>query len=467
VLESTGTGVSTAPVYYDYQAMLEKQWSKNESLRFLFFGSDDRLDIVVKSVDSSDPSLTGGISSHEYFWRMQARYRNKISNDTEVKVTGAFGEDGIDFALGSDYLTIKEYPLSLRAEVSQRIAQGITANIGTDTLVIPYNVTARFPPFPVAGQPPGGPFLSAPALTSQSTGSNTLPAAYAELELTPWRGARIVPGVRLDYASTSQTFDLAPRIVVRQDIHGGYPRTTMKGGVGLFYEPPQPQDVDKVFGQPGLTSNRGIQYDVGVEQEFTRNIEASLEGFYKQLDNLVTAGYFNEGRGKVIGLETLIRYKPSKRFFGWVAYTLSRATREDPPDFVERLYEYDQTHILTVLGSYKLGRGWEFGARFRLVSGNLYTPSTYGFYDENAGSYLAIPAYPPNGQRLPLFHQLDLRVDKTWKFSHGREFGIYLDVQNVYNRANAEGVSFNFNSTANTYANGLPFLPSLGLRGVF
>jgi hypothetical protein len=466
VLEQTGTGVSTAPVYYDYQAMLEKQWSKNESLRFLFFGSDDRLDIVVKTVDASDPSLAGGISSHQYFWRMQGRYRNKISSDTELKVTAAFGEDGLDFTLGSNFAHITGYPLSTRAEVSQRIAHGITANVGADVLVEPYSVDVRFPPPPVSGMPPGGPFLSRPPLESSSSGVINQPAVYTELEITPWRGGRIVPGLRLDYTSSTGSYDLAPRFLARQDLTTGFPRTTLKGGVGVFFEPPQPQETDKVFGQIGLQSNRALQYDVGVEQEFTRYIEGSLEGYFKQLDNLVTTGYLNEGRGKVIGLETLIRYKPSKRFFGWLAYTLSRATRDTPPSFVEHLYSFDQTHILTVLGSYKLGRGWEFGARFRLVSGNLYTPNTYGFYDENAGSYLSVPAFPPNGARLPLFHQLDIRVDKTWKFKHW-QLGAYLDLQNVYNRQNAEGVSFNYNSTAQTYAAGLPFLPSIGLRGEF
>jgi hypothetical protein len=464
LLEDTGTGVATAPVYYDYQAMVEKQWSKNESLRFLFFGSDDRLALVVKTVDASDPSLTGGISSHQYFWRMQARYKNKISNDTEVKVTAAFGQDGLDFTLGSNFAHITGYPLSLRAEVSQRLAKGITLDIGTDTLVEPYVVDVEFPPPPTPGMPPSGPFLSQAPVETKSTAAVSLPAAYAELELTPWAGSRIVPGIRLDYTSTTNQFDLAPRFIARQDLTKGFPRTTLKGGVGMFFEPPQPQETDKVFGQIGLVSNREIQYDVGVEQEFTRYIEASLECYYKQLDDLVTQGYLNEGRGKVIGLETLIRWKPTKRFFGWLAYTLSRATRETPPSFIEHLYEYDQTHILTVLGSYKLGRGWEFGSRFRLVSGNLYTPNTYGFYDENAGSYLSVPAYPPYGARLPIFHQLDIRIDKTWKFKRW-QLGAYLDVQNVYNRQNAEGISFNYNSTAQTYAAGLPFLPSFGLRG--
>ena len=130
------------------------------------------------------------------------------------------------------------------------------------------------------------------------------------------------------------------------------------------------------------------------------------------------------------------------------------------------LSPFDQTHILTVLGSYRLGRGWEFGARFRLVSGNLYTPNTYGFYDENNATYLPQAAYPQNGARLPSFNQLDLRVDKTWTFRTW-QLSAYLDVQNVYNQGNVEGTSYNYNSTLMQYATGIPFLPSFGLRGEF
>jgi hypothetical protein len=36
---------------------------------------------------------------------------------------------------------------------------------------------------------------------------------------------------------------------------------------------------------------------------------------------------------------------------------------------------------------------------------------------------------------------------------------------NVYNNGNVEGVSYNFNSTLNTYATGLPIIPSFGIRG--
>ena len=339
-------------------------------------------------------------------------------------------------------------------------------NLGLDWQYLPYSVDVRFPPFNTAGQPSTGPFLTRPSVVSSSSGQINRPAVYAEAELTPWRGGRIVPGVRADYSSNSDAWDVAPRLVARQDLTTGFPRTTLKGGLGIFYQPPQPQETDAVFGQPGVKSNRATQYDVGVEQEITHHVEVSLEGYYKLLDNLVSAGYYNEGHGRAYGLETLLRWKFDGRFFGWLAYTLSRSQRTDPPSQVETLFEYDQTHILTVLGSYKLGRGWEFGARFRLVSGNLYTPATYGFYDENVGTQLSLPGYPQYTSRLPLFTQLDLRVDKTWQFKHWK-LGIYLDVQNVYNRGNAEAISYNYNNTQQTYTTGLPILPNLGIRADF
>jgi len=286
---------------------------------------------------------------------------------------------------------------------------------------------------------------------------------YSELEIVPWKGGRMVPGMRVDYAKDTRSWDLSPRVNARQDLTTA-PRTTIKGGVGVYMQPPQPQETNPVFGKIGLVSNRALHYGLGVEREVNRNVEIGLEGFYKQLDHLVTPQAGNIGTGRAFGLETLLRYKPDERFFGWLAYTLSRSVRRDSPGEPERLARFDQTHILTVLGSYRLGKGWELGARFRLVSGSLYTPNTYGFYDENAGANLPLQQYPNFGSRLPMFHQLDVRVDKTWQFKQWR-LSAYLDVQNVYNQGNVEGVSYNYDFTRSTFAQGLPLLPSLGVRG--
>jgi hypothetical protein len=74
-----------------------------------------------------------------------------------------------------------------------------------------------------------------------------------------------------------------------------------------------------------------------------------------------------------LGAETLLKYAPNDRFFGWIAYTLSTSARQDSPDVAERLFEYDQTHNLTALASHRLGRGWSVGGRFRFISGPLWT----------------------------------------------------------------------------------------------
>jgi hypothetical protein len=288
---------------------------------------------------------------------------------------------------------------------------------------------------------------------------------YVEWEATPWKGARIVPGIRLDYTKDTRSWDLDPRITIRQDVTTS-PRTTIKAGVGVFSQPPMPQQTNATFGTRGLVDERAYHYDLGVEREITSHIDASVEGFYKQEDYLVTAGVGSTGSGVVYGAETLIRYKPDAHFFGWLAYTLSRAQIRDAPGMPLRLSPFDETHILTVLGSYRLGHGWEFGARYRLTSGYMYTPQTYGFYDENVGSYLSLAAYPPNGSRLPVFQALDLRVDKIWKFGWGK-LGAYLDVLNTFNSGNVAGIGYNFNYTQSSFVADLPFLPSLGLYAEF
>ncbi len=467
VLEQTGAGVSAAPVYYDYQALVAKTWDrKRQFFRAAFFGDDDRLSILVTDVNASDPALTGGISAHEGFWRGQLLYTNKMSDSLFFRANFAAGQDYFALVLGNVNVNVTEWPISSRIELAEKLTRDATNNVGLDLLYEPYTVFAQLPPPSPPGQPPAGPFLSTPPVATNESGSFSRPGFYDELELTPWRGGRIVPGVRLDYSSDTKNWDLAPRLLVRQDLTREFPRTTVKGAAGVYFQPPQPQETSPVFGQAGLVSNRATEFDVGLEQELTRYVDVNLDGFYKALDHLVVPGSLNSGTGTAFGLETLLKYHFDGRFFGWLAYTLSRSTRQDGPGLPTYLFTFDQTHILTAIASYRLGKGWQVGARFRFVSGNPYTPNAYGFFDENNATYLPLSQYPINGQRLPAFHQLDIRVDKTWLFSKWM-LSAYLDVENVYNQGNVEGVSSNYNYTLTQYTTGIPFLPSFGLRGEF
>jgi len=465
VLTRAGAGVTTAPVYYDYQAMLQKDWGGKHSFRLFFFGSDDRLEILTRTVNGSNPGIGGNITFGTAFYRLQARYVGKLSDDTEVRLTAAIGKDAIDVSIGDNFFVLSSYPINPRAELSQRIAAGVRNNFGLDILYAPYTVDVRLPAPPRPGTPPAGPFGAQPPLQVSDSDAVYRPALYDEIELTPFSGTRIVPGVRLDYAKDTRAWDVQPRLVVRQDLHRDFPRTTVKGGVGRFTQPPQPQETNRTFGLAGLTSNIAYHYGTGVEQELTRQVEVSVEGFYRQYDNRVVQRLGNVGEGRAFGLETLLRYKPDDRFFGFLAYTLSRSVRKDGPGEPERLFNFDQTHILTAIGSYRLGNGWELGARFRFVSGSLNTPQTYGFYDATVGSYIGLAQFPPFGRRNPPFHQLDVRVDKSWQVTKDFKLSAYLDIYNAYNQANVEGVSYNFNQTLSTNATGIPFLPSIGMRG--
>ncbi|HVR19181.1 MAG TPA: TonB-dependent receptor [Polyangiaceae bacterium] len=480
VLEEAGSSVTSAPVYYDYQVIAErKTGSSKTSVRF--YGSDDRLELIITDPFAQDPGFGGNLRFGTAFYRAQVVHESQISSKVSASTTLAVGKDTVDFSVGNFFFNLKAYPIQWRYELAFKMFDGAKLNVGTDFNAAPFDVNVRFPEPPRPGEPDPGPFSSRPPVETSNSGTSFRPAAYAELELQPTDRLRVVPGVRFDYARDSGHEDLAPRLTARYDLVKGAPdapnrrRTTMKGGAGVFYQPPQFQETDEVFGTPGIKSNRWIHYSLGAEQELTKQVELSVEGFYKDLTQAVSRapesaggfGYANLGQGYVVGVETLLKYKPDQRFFGWLAYTLSRSVLQDSPDSPAYLFQYDQTHNLTVLGSYRLGRGWEFGARFRLVSGPLDTPvqsppALPALFAADAGSYAPLQGRPYS-RRLPLFHQLDIRIDKRWQIKNAR-ISAYLDLQNVYNNAAAEGYVYSYDFSKSQYQTGVPILPSIGMR---
>lgn len=490
-LKATGAGFTQAPVYYDYQFMIAGNPTPDSTFRVAFFGSDDALKGLFDTPAGNDPGLTGNFGLTTAFTRLQMRYSHNFQNGDKLNAVVAAGRDNIGFGLSSLYFVLDFRSISGRFEYAKKLGKGMILNAGVDMLGGSYDVNVRLPAAPAPGQPPSGPFSTRAPVEQRLTGGVALPAAYAELELTPDPRVRVVPGVRLDYFNLTNDFTFSPRVNARFDIRKDYPRSTVKGGVGLFHQPPQFQEVTGAAGNTKLGSNRVIQYSLGFEQQIARLIEGSVEGFYKQLDNLVVgkAGpsgqsalqYENSGTGYVVGAEFLLKHKadPNSRFFGWLAYTLSRSVRRSEPGAPERLVNFDQTHILTVLGNYRLGHGWEIGASFRLVSGNLVSPNvcdpfatscdptrTNALFNGTSGVYVPIPLAGPASERLPLFHQLNIRVDKRWTFKRW-QLSAYLDVFNAYNHANVEGLAYNFNFTNRAYVTGIPILPSIGVRGEF
>jgi len=284
--------------------------------------------------------------------------------------------------------------------------------------------------------------------------------------------------------------------------------TILKGSWGIYEQAPTPQEVSPNLGQPKLLPERAIQYVIGGETRLTNKITVSMNGFYSDRRSLIVQSnrvlgitngvaeyekYNNQGTGNVIGADFMLRHELGKNFFGWVAYTISKSMVRDRPAEDEIPFTYDQTHILTLVGQYKLpwhlpfrewavnGRlprnlwwntGWAIlsgdvsvGGRFRLVSGNPTTRYVFSTHDLDNNQFNGEFGLE-NGSRLPTFHQLDIRIDYKMAFNNWL-VNVYLDLLNVYNRQNAEFVQWDYRYRNYTPIALLPFLPILGFTAEF
>ena len=161
LLEGSGGGFSIAPVYYDYQAEIEHDFSSTTKGRLLLFGSDDRFKVIVTDPSAADPSAGGALSSATTFWRLQARLDTRVSDNVQWTNTAAVGGDTIAMNEGSWQLQEHTYPITFRSDLRAKISRECALVGGIDMGFVPFDVDARIP----TQQPPGqaqGPYLGRP-----------------------------------------------------------------------------------------------------------------------------------------------------------------------------------------------------------------------------------------------------------------------------------------------------------------
>ena len=468
---NSNTQLST--VYYDYQLRLSYKPTPRDDLDLFLFGSDDDIDILNKN---ANPSLSAQFGSHTYYHRGVGTWVHRFARRATLSVTGSVGYDvPFQFRIqrGDSVTSIDPGLLSytLRAVLRMPLTSFLRLDAGID-----YEGN-RFT-FDRAAAANGGANTSAPDNLELFTNH---PAPYVSALFTFFdKRLTITPQLRLEiltfagYSGTPNSFTSSfvrpePRLSLRFAITRWM---AVKAAVGIFDQPPQPQDFSAVTGNPKLGPELGVHYVAGFDFQPTPTLHIEIEGFYKDMRDLIVGGerasdprLVNEGLGRVYGGQLLVRQELWRNFFGWISYTFSRSERKNHADQDWAIFGFDQTHILTLIASYKLPRGFQLGIRFRYVTGNPYTPITGAFYNSNTDRYTATQA-AINSSRMPAFNQLDLRFDKTWTFNRWR-LSVYLDIQNLYNASNPEFVTYNFNYSKQSTINGLPILPAFGLRGDF
>lgn len=455
------------PRYYDAQLAAEYELTERWQLSGLVFGSSDEVVLDNGNDNATDPVVTGRLSNESSFARaiVTAAYRGDA-------VTGRISASGFGdtnhFTIGADRrLLLDRSGLAARAEGRWNTGPTLTLAAGAEVDVTRYDYDIKFARPPREGDPMPPNLSDDTLLETMGSVDNRDLGAWLGAELAPVRQLTVKLGARVDaYLRNSDTLVQPRGQVVWQPADGA----TLRAAAGLYSRPPQDQDENL---QDDLLAERAWHASLGAEKRLTPALTVSATAFSNTLSELVVlaanrrdssamAGYDNLGEGRAYGAELMLRYK-SPAVFGWVAYTGARALRRDAPEAAERLFDYDQAHNLVLVASWKLGRNWQLGGRFQLTTGKPYTPVATSIYQADRDSYRPVFA-EVNSRRVDTQHQLDLRVDRTWRFARWN-LSAYLDISNTYLNAAVIDYAYNFDYSSRQKITTLPILPSFGLRG--
>jgi TonB family protein len=460
--------VTAAPVYWDYQAMLAYKPSSHDRFRAMVYGSFDDLKLILAHPADGDPAIRGGLSSSTGFQRAQLTWQHEYDAAIQHEINVSTGPFSYAQSVGPALsFRIPGYDAFLRSEWRARATDQLRLMGGLDVSYTRAHISYDGPrATQLDGDPDTfGPLTGRQNIQLDGTFGLFRPAAYLEAIWQATRRLTLVPGGRVDDFEDLHSWTFDPRLTARHQLTA---TTTLKGGVGLFSQAPDGAETFPVIGNPHLRPSHAQHYSLGVEQELGARLKLTAEGFYKRLSDLAVNSPVpgehlnNDGIGRIYGAEASAKLRPTATSSGFVSYTLSRSERNDHGTEWRR-FNWDQTHILTVAGAYRLGRGWDLSGTFRYVTGNPMTPVVGSVYNADTDTYK--PVYGAvNSDRSNPFHRLDLRVEKSWRVKSG-SLAAYADVQNVYNRHNEEGRAYNYNFTQSGVISGLPLIPSLGVRG--
>ena len=268
-------------------------------------------------------------------------------------------------------------------------------------------------------------------------------------------------GVRTDGNNYSDKMkelwrQLSPRLSVSYRLIEGL---TLSGHVGLYYQLPSYTALG-FKGEEGEYVNRHLDY-ISVSQESlglswtpNENMELSVEGFYKLYGHMPfslsdqiplsckgndygTIGneaLSSEAKGRSYGVELMFKWLLAQKLNLSSSLTIFKSEFKDGEQGSYVPSAWDNRFILNMSGTYNFPKHWSLGAKVSCIGGSPYTPydveksSLVEAWNVQGCAYYDYSRY--NQERLPVFGQLDVRVDKTFYLKKCM-LGFYLDIQNI------------------------------------
>lgn len=302
------------------------------------------------------------------------------------------------------------------------------------------------------------------------------------------------PGLRFEGASIVRWVGLSPRLSAKYFLAPDFALTGAASRHSQSMHSLNREDVPFRAFELWMASDQHIPVAsathlvAGVEKWLGTSRVIRAEGFWKGYSNLAEPDPANDPsrrgdevrpvQGGTYGIDLYVRQLEAERLGGWLAYTWAVAKRQQGS---ERFFPtQDRRHNLNVVATYRAVRGTKIAAHFGVASGTPYTPivgelvrrtsdPTTGYWDTGTlGSVYEPVGGPRNSGRYPLYHRLDLSIERTIRKGDAR-ITPSLQLLNVYNHQNVFTYRYDFRSLPATResVSQLPILPTIGLTVAF
>ena len=478
------------PTWTDAQLAARAVLADRTVLTAWVLGSIDSLDRVLAS---DDPATRTDEHVDQRFVRAQVTLRrDRDANDGYDSATLWAGRDRDldDFQFGAipaDH-TERLWVSGARAVQQRRLSDRVTLTTGLDldgeyadlTRDGSLSVPAREGDIQIFGQPPGDDVNSDTwhASTIDTAGHTAVDVRAGRFVATlgvrfdVWllTASRLVPRVGDSPPTGSQQsyLDEDPRGSVQMRLTDD---STLRVDAGSYHQARDASDTSAVFGSPELGIEQAFHVIAGAQW---RHGPAGLEvaGYYRDLLDLVARdpavtpplarSLTQNGSGQVTGVQVTARLVHWRGLSGWLSYNLSRSVRTDSPGTSDRYFDHDQTNGLIAVAGWEHGP-WTLGGRVRYATGEPRTPVVGSFFDSRSGRFEPIIG-AHNSERLPAFFAADVRGERRFTISEAVHGALYLEIQNLTDRANAEEIIYNADFSQKSYLTSLPLLAIAGVR---
>lgn len=489
----TLAGFGFIPEYWDFSGKFSYELDESNYLSFLAVGALDQVKFNNTEDNLYSNSRVTAPSQDQYFAGLTWRHLfptgfftvtlgrtfstyNTVQQDTTGTVVFQTNSVEGDNSLRGDAVWLPSQSI----EVSGGVIGKYASNLSYDVVV------------------PGYARLDATGVPAPLTVDTSFTAfRYGAYAQAAWQFAsqwKVSLGGRADgYPFLAEQFTFGPRGSLS---FLATPTMTVSVSGGRYYQAPQ---FIWLIGDPSNTNSlKPLQADQGVvswQWIASADLKIQVEGYYKSYNQypvrlfrpqavLAPAGFddinndipfgleplANSGTGTAYGVEFFIQKKLTAELpiYGLLSLSFNR-TEFTANDSTVRSGAFDTPIIGTIAVGWRPADVWEFSGKFRLSQGLPTTPyiTTQQRADETGFPVGSLDfAYYNQGDRLPFFYALDLRVDKRWFFSTWQLI-TYIDVQNVTGRQNVSGLQYNTQTGIVEQQTSIGVLPSIGINVEF